>query len=276
MVPGVSGGTIALVTGIYARAVKNANALLHVVRTAISDRSALRTAMREVEWKFLIAIGVGMFTIVLTMSRVMHTFVEERPQTAKALFLGMVAVSLLVPIRLIGKENFLAKKVPATALFVVAAVAVFFLTGFTSAEKHNPSLVVIFFAAAIAICALVLPGISGSFILLSIGLYQPVIGAVADRNLPVLGVFALGAITGLALFIKLLNHLVFHHHTLTMATMAGIMLGSLRALWPWQDANANLQAPSNEIGWLLSMILLGGVIASGIMILERFVEKETE
>lgn len=273
MVPGVSGGTVALVTGIYERAIRNGDALLHAVRTAVFDRQNFKQAAAKVEWVFLASIGAGMVGTVLALSGVMHRFVEFSPQTSRALFLGMVAVSLIVPIKMIDKQDFAKNRFAAMALFLIAAVAIFFLTGITSAEKPNPPLIIIFGAAAIAVCALVLPGISGSFILLSMGLYQPVIGAVSERNIVVIAVFVLGAMTGLALFIKTLKFLITNYHTLTMMTMAGFMLGSLRALWPWQDDSTGLLPPSNDIGWLFGMMALGGIIAGGIMVLERFTDK---
>ncbi|GAA1470738.1 DUF368 domain-containing protein [Corynebacterium felinum] len=276
MVPGVSGGTVALVTGIYERAIKNGDALLHALRCLFGNRAEFKQAIQRIEWVFLITIGFGMIATVLSLSKVMHSFVEDSPHTARALFLGMVAVSLIVPLRMIDKADFAAKKIPAIALFILAAVSIFILTGFTSAEKQNPSLIIIFFAAAIAVCALVLPGVSGSFMLLAMGLYQPVIGAVGDRDLSIIAVFALGAVCGLAFFIKTLKFLITEHHTLTMATMAGFMLGSLRALWPWQTDTAQLLAPEGNVGWLVFMMVLGGVIAGGIMVLERFTESEPQ
>lgn len=273
MVPGVSGGTVALVVGIYERAIRNGDALLHTVRTALTDRKHLKEAASKVEWGFLIAVGLGMVLTVLSFSSVMHSFVENSPQTSRALFMGMVAVSIVVPLQMISGSELAARRVPAYAMFAIAAVATFFLTGVTSAEKSDPSLIVVFFAAMIAVCALVLPGVSGSFILLSLGLYGPVIGAVADRNLTVMGVFALGALTGITLFIKLLDYLITTHRTLTLATMAGLMLGSLRALWPWQTEHADLLAPSGNVVGTVIWILVGGAIVAAIMYAERFTTK---
>ncbi|AZA11319.1 DUF368 domain-containing protein [Corynebacterium gerontici] len=273
MVPGVSGGTVALVVGIYERAIRNGDLLLHTLRAAVTDRRRLKDAASQVEWAFLIAVGVGMVLTVLSLSSVMHAFVENSPQTSKALFMGMVAVSILVPLQMISGKELEAKRVPAYAMFAIAAIATFFLTGVTSAEKTNPSLIVVFFAAMIAVCALVLPGVSGSFILLSLGLYGPVIGAVAERDLTVMAVFALGALTGITLFIKLLDYLITRHRTLTLATMAGLMLGSLRALWPWQTEQAELLAPSGNVLGTVLWILLGGAIVAAIMWAEKFTTK---
>ncbi len=274
LVPGVSGGTVALVTGIYERAIHNGDALLHAVRTLVTKPADFLAAAKRVEWVFIITVGIGMVGTVLTFSGVMHNFVANHPQTARALFLGMVAASIVVPLRMVDKTDFSEKRPVAISLFALATLFIFFLTGLTSAEKPNPSLFMVFCAAAIAICALVLPGISGSFMLLAMGLYQPIMGAVADRDLTVMSVFILGAITGLSLFIKVLKYLIETHHTFTMIAMAGFMLGSLRALWPWQTSDAQLLPPSDNILWCLGMAILGGIIASGVMLLERFTDHD--
>ncbi len=270
MVPGVSGGTVALVVGIYERAIRNGDALLHTLRTAITDRSKLKEAAAKVEWFFLAAVGVGMIGTVLALSSVMHHFVDNHPETSRALFMGMVAVSILVPLNMIRSDKLAQHRVGAYIAFIVAAIATFLLTGVTSAEKTDPSLVVVFFAAMIAVCALVLPGVSGSFILLSLGLYSPVMGAVADRDLKVMAVFVLGAMLGVALFIKVLDYLITTHRTITLATMAGLMLGSLRALWPWQTDRAELLSPSGNVAWIVFMVILGGAIVAAIMAAEKF------
>lgn len=275
LVPGVSGGTVALVVGIYERAIHNGNALLRTVRFAITDRSKVKKAASHVEWLFLAAVAVGMIGTVLVLSSVMHNFVENHTETARALFLGMVAISILVPLRMISRAEFEKHKVAAIALFIGFAVLTFFGTGFTSAEKSDPSLIVVFFAAAFAVCALVLPGISGSFLLLALGLYAPIMQAVSERNLTVMAVFVLGALTGIAMFIKILDYMMSHHRTLTLATMAGLMLGSLRALWPWQDSDANLLAPGDNVAWAIFMVLLGAAIVGAVMLAEKFTSKHT-
>ncbi|MCQ9343443.1 DUF368 domain-containing protein [Corynebacterium kozikiae] len=273
LVPGVSGGTVALVVGIYERAIHNGNALLRTVKFALTDRSKVKKAAGHVEWLFLACVGVGMVLTVFTFSSVMHSFVENSPETARALFLGMVAISILVPLRMIDPADFQKHKVMAILLFIGFALLTFFGTGFTSAEKTDPSLVVIYFAAAIAVCALVLPGVSGSFLLLALGLYAPIMQAVSERNVPVIIVFVLGAATGIALFIKVLDHMMTKHRTLTLATMAGLMLGSLRALWPWQDGNANLLSPGDNLGWIIMIVLLGAAIVGVVMLAEALTKK---
>lgn len=249
LVPGVSGGTVALIVGIYERALHNANLLL-------------KLRFREVEWVFLLTIAVGMFAAVFGLSGILSSFVEGTPDVARALFFGMVAVSIIVPLMMID-EDLSKKKGPAIITFLIAAVLVAIVTSFTSEPARDPSLIAVFFAAAIAVCALVLPGVSGSLILLTLGLYNFVIGSVSDRDLTVLAVFAAGALTGLVAFVKVVNYMLDNHRTLTLVAMAGLMLGSLRAIWPWQgDGNANFFT-------LILMILLGAAIVAAFIVADR-------
>ncbi|PXY05777.1 DUF368 domain-containing protein [Corynebacterium striatum] len=241
LVPGISGGTVALIVGIYERALHNANAL-------ISGQ------LKKVEWAFLASVAVGMFAAVFGFSTILHNFVENQVSVSNALFLGMVAVSIFVPLTMIDRDE--RFKPSSIVAFIVSAAAIFFVTGFTSDPVENPSLIVVFFAAMVAVCALVLPGVSGSLILLTMGLYQPIIGAVSDREMSTIAVFALGALCGLAAFVKVLNYLLDNHRAPTLAAMAGFMLGSLRALWPWgadQDASSGL---------IVVMLILGAIIVS--------------
>lgn len=250
LVPGVSGGTVALIVGIYERALHNANLLL-------------KAKFREVEWIFLLTIGVGMFAAVFGLSGILSSFVEGTPDVARALFFGMVAVSIIVPLMMMIDEDLSKKKGPAIITFLIAAGLVAFVTGFTSEPNRDPSLIAVFFAAAIAVCALVLPGVSGSLILLTLGLYNFVIGSVSDRDLTVLAVFAAGALTGLVAFVKVINYLLDQHRTLTLVAMAGLMVGSLRAIWPWQgDGDANFLT-------LILMMLLGAAIVAAFVIADR-------
>lgn len=277
LVPGISGGTVALVVGIYERALATGNQLLDVVKAAAKDRSQLRVAAARIDWLFLAAIGVGMVTMVFTMATVLTNFVEGYPEISRALFLGMVAVSIIVPVGMMDPKD-LRKKLPIAApLFIVIAIASFIGTGFTSTPQEDPALILIFLAAAVAVCALVMPGISGSFFLLAVGLYAPVMSSLSNREWDVIGVFVLGALLGIILFIRALSWVLENHRTLILTAMAGLMLGSLRALWPWQDSEATLLSPygtSGEIWAVVGMIALGAVIVAAFIIAEKLSPKQ--
>ena len=256
LVPGISGGTVALVVGIYERALNAGNQLI-------------RREFSKVDWPFLIAVGLGMVTAVFTMSTVLVNFVEGYPELSRGLFLGMVAVSILVPVGMMDPRD-LRRRLPVMVpLFLLAAVASFLVTGVTAAPQEDPALLIVFLAAAVAVCALVMPGLSGSFLLLAFGLYTPIMASLSDRDWTVIGVFILGALLGVILFVRVLTWILEHHRTVTLTVMSGLMLGSLRALWPWQSAEADLQAPTGSVWPVVGMIVLGVVIVAAFVIADR-------
>lgn len=276
LVPGISGGTVALVLGLYERVLHNGELLIDLVKVTLKDRSKFREAAGKIDWLFLAAVGVGMVTMVFTMSTVLTSFVENYPEISRALFLGMVAVSIIVPIGMMDQRELKRRRPLVLTLFVVFAAIGFLGTGYTSAPQTDPSLFIIFVAAAVAVCALVMPGISGSFMLLAFGLYQPVMSSLSNREWDVIGIFILGALTGLVLFIKFLSYILEHHRTVTLSIMAGLMLGSLRALWPWQDGDANLLAPYGDVWPVIGVAVLGAAVVAGIMVVERISSARTE
>ncbi|CCE55622.1 MAG: DUF368 domain-containing protein [Corynebacterium casei] len=253
LVPGISGGTVALIVGIYERALHNANLLI-------------KGKIKEVDWLFLLTVGVGMVVAVFGMSTVLSSFVDNNFSISHALFMGMVAVSMLVPISMMSKEDRAKPQYWIYAL--VAAVVIFVMTGFTSEAVEDPNLIVIFFAAAVAVCALIMPGVSGSLILLMLGLYQPTIAAVSDGNFTVIIVFIVGAICGLAAFVRTLNYLLDSHRGATLAVMTGFMLGSLRALWPWGEGQDAGSLP------IIAMLVLGGAIVGGFIFADTQIAKK--
>lgn len=256
LVPGISGGTVALVVGIYERALNTGNQLL-------------RREFGKVDWAFLIAVGVGMVTAVFSLSTVLHNFVENSPEYARALFLGMVAVSIWVPLAMMDPRDLRRRVGMVIPLFLVAAVVGFLGTSFVSAPREDPALPIIFVAAAVAVCALVLPGISGSYMLLAVGLYTPIMGSLSNREWPVIFTFMAGALVGIALFVKVLTWALEKHRTITLTIMAGLMLGSLRSLWPWQTADADLLSPGDNVLPVIGLIVLGGAVVATFIIADR-------
>lgn len=254
LVPGVSGGTVALVTGVYDQLIDSASHVVAGARRLVTGPDRVAGAMaelRKTSWWLIVPVLVGMATAVLTMAGVLSSFVTEQPEHARGLFFGLVAVSILVPLRMLP-----AAHRPAWvdgAIFAVAAIVAFVMTSMAGGgTESDPSMIVVFVAAAIAICALVIPGVSGSFFLLAVGLYTTTLDAVHDRDLGYMAVFALGAVVGLASFVKVLDWLLTTHRRTTLVAMAGLMLGSLRALWPWQTSTADASGESHGPGALLA------------------------
>lgn len=263
-VPGVSGGTVALVTGIYDELIEAGHRITAAARRLVTGPERLagaREQLRGVNWLLVLPLLVGMAAAVLTIAGPIAGLVEDHPETMRALFLGLVAGSVLVPVRLSGG----AWRGAELGLFALGAVGGLLLTSLPSTSLE-PSPWVVAPAAAIAVCALVLPGVSGSFLLLSVGLYQPTLQAVDQRDLGYIAWFGLWALVGLVVIVKLMRILLTRHHRGTMVVLAGVMIGALRSLWPWQDASGALQRPGAD--WPMMLLLaLVGVAAVQLLVL---------
>jgi len=217
-----------------------------------------------VRWGVLIPLGLGMVTALLATARVMEGLVEDEPVIMRALFFGLVLASLAVPYRLAahavhsrrpeGRWSGTDVGVAVAAAMIAAIVVSLPRTAL------DASPVVLVPAGAIAISALVLPGLSGSFLLLTMGLYEPTLAAVNDRDLGYLAFFALGCAIGLVSIVKVLQWLLEHRRRTTLVVLTGVMAGSLRALWPWLTEDNQLLAPSGTVLWPV-LAALGGVAA---------------
>ncbi|WP_428962688.1 DUF368 domain-containing protein [Micromonospora fluostatini] len=269
-VPGISGGTIALVTGVYERLITSAGHVVNAVRYAVSDVPRGRGWRRAgqqigyVHWSVVLPVFFGMVPGLLLAAKLLEPVLTEYPEHTRGLFLGLVLASVAVPVSMAGRPWRLGHVV-ALAL---AAVGAFLLTGLPQAEL-TPHPLVVLVVAAVAVCALVLPGVSGSFLLLTVGLYEPTITALNDRDLGYLAVFATGLVIGLASFVKLLQWLLDRHRRMTLAVMAGALLGSLRALWPWQTEERSLSAPGDNLLPILGLFLLGLAVVGTMFVAEQ-------
>lgn len=264
LIPGVSGGTVALVLGIYRRLIlairTGAGALGRLARL---DMSGFVDRLREVDWRFLLPLLAGIGTAVLALSHLIENLLETQPIRMAGLFFGLVLGSIVVAWRLIERRDLLH-----LALLGGVAVAVFWLLGLSAGTVPDPGLVAFFGAGAIAICAMILPGISGSFLLLMMGMYAPVLSAVNDRELAVVGVFLLGAILGLGAFSTLLHMLLDRYHDTVMVVLVGLMAGSLRVLWPWPEGTGgtDLALPDGD---LVIPLLLAAIGAVSVLLITR-------
>lgn len=270
VIPGVSGGTVALIVGLYRRLIDAlADAVLAVRRLVTGPRSEVGPLIKGLPWAMLIPVGAGMVAALIIGARVLEPLLETHPVQMRALFFGLVAAGVAVPLGILLRTPPRGLDAKAAILIVVAAIAAAVLTGLPPGNVTDPPLIAVFFAAAAAICALVLPGVSGSFLLLSFGLYESTIAAVNERNIAYLAVFALGAAFGLAAFVSVLRWLLDNHARITMAIIVGLMIGSLRALWPWQDDDRGLLAPSTDVLSAIVLALLGAGIVVGLLWIER-------
>lgn len=228
LVPGVSGGTIALITGIYTRLV-SAIASIGPDTITLVLRGRLGEAWRAVDGQFLVILGAGMATAVLGLAALLDWLLQHYRLPLWASFSGLVLASTLS----LANENYRVWAPREWVLFVLGmALAVF--VGLSQAVQLPVTPLGACLAGCVAICAMILPGISGSFLLLLMGMYQPVISAVVHLELTILAPFALGCGVGLLLFSRLLQRLLVVAEQPTMATLFGFLLGSLVILWPWQ------------------------------------------
>lgn len=279
IVPGVSGGTVALLLGIYADLIENirtgAGALGRLARLDV--RGAIE-ALRRVDWLFLIPLLGGIGLAIGSLSHLIEKLLLDEPEKMAGLFFGLVLASVLVAWKLVE-----ARDLGRILLLVAVGAITFLLLGLQAGPLLDPPLPAWFFAGAIAICAMILPGISGSFLLLMMGMYAPLLAAVNDRSVDLVAVFTIGAVVGLAAFSTLLNYALRRWYDTMMACLLGLMLGSLRVLWPWPNGVGSVSDDGTETisgtalgapeGDILGPLLLG-VVAFGLVVAaNRFAER---
>ncbi len=235
IVPGVSGGTVALILGIYERLV-TAISRFDLTVVELAGRGEWRRAAEHVDLRFLVALGAGIGLGLLSLAGLMHYLLEHEMSATFGAFFGLILASSLIVARLV--ERWGTGELVAAA---AGAAFAFWLTGLVPAQA-GLSYGYLFLCGMVAICAMILPGISGAFVLLILGEYYNVTGVlkqiaagdVTASALLVVVVFAAGAATGLLGFSKLLRWLLEHFHSATMAVLCGFMLGSLRRIWPFK------------------------------------------
>jgi putative membrane protein len=238
-IPGVSGGTVALILGVYTRlleAIKSytPRSVLGWLKalpgaSSAEGRPALIGQSRALHFDFLIPLGLGMAPAFLVGTKILPKLLEEHRTLMQALFFGMILASVYVPYQMVR-----GKTVKHFVLIAVGTAAAWLFIGLSQTVTPNPLFVFIF--AAFAICALVLPGVSGSYLLHSVGLYTHISGALHERfDIVTLGAFGLGAVTGLVTSVRVLSWLLKRFRGATLAVLTGLMIGSLRSVWFFQQ-----------------------------------------
>lgn len=277
VVPGVSGGTIAMIVGIYRTLIEQAAHLVGALRMLVSSEArqgqgvfeAFWGEIRAARWTVLIPVGLGMVIAVVVGAAVLEPLIEDYPVQTRAVFSGLVVAGIIVPATMVAHTRAGAWRAKDLAVAGAAAALAFLVTGIPPGTIEDPGPLVIMGSAAVAICALVLPGLSGSFILLTIGLYETTLNAVNERDWGYLAVFAFGAVVGLATFVSVLQWLFEHRPRPTLVVLTGLMAGSLRALWPWQTEDRELLAPSGDVAQVLLLFLAGAGSVLLLLFLER-------
>jgi putative membrane protein len=257
IVPGVSGGTMAFILGIYENlidAIKSFN--LGAIRLAIGFKVA--EFIRHTSLFFLIALGLGILTAIFALSNILGTLLETQPTYVFAFFGGLILASIVaVGIKIRWGTGTLIS-------LIVAAVAAYIIVGLPVLQNADHSLPVLFVSGAIAICAMILPGISGSFILLILGQYEFVLGAVRSLDIMSLAAVAAGCVVGIVIFSRVLSYLLHNHEQVTIAALVGFMIGSLRTIWERASAGTELipNFGAAEIALAVALVVAGFVLVS--------------
>jgi len=263
IIPGVSGGTIAFISGIYEHlilainSVKFSHALnfftLLIFCWHKEKREKSLQSLAQIHWSFLLPLFSGVILAVLCMARIIPYLMIHYPFYMYSLFFGLIVFSIPIIFRK------MSQNLKSFLLLGVFAVVMFTLMGYSQNFEGSTFLPYVFISGAIAICAMILPGISGSYILVLMGQYLIVLEALRNRDVSILLVFITGIVIGILSFARLLKYLLKNYYSATMASLTGIMVGSLRAIWPGHFA-PDTGASGAEITLAITIALLGGSI----------------
>lgn len=270
VIPGVSGGTIAFIMGIYDKFVASL-AAINAEAVKLFFTGKFKEFWRHINGGFLLSLVVGIGISIISLATVMQTLLSDFPIQTWAFFFGLIVASSIFILR--GISGWGLREI----LFLIGGVVLGVVICTLSPTQTPDALWFIFLSGAIAICAMILPGISGSFILLILGKYQYILGAVSDLvagqnvvdNLLIIGVFAIGAVVGILSFSKLLHWLLSRWHKQVLIILAGFIIGSLVKIWPWSNPEAIAQAEltgSLHIGSATIIALIGFSLVTGIEI----------
>ena len=275
VVPGVSGGTIAFIAGIYDELINSIKSInMHSLKLLFTGKIA--AFWKAVNGNFLFALLLGIAISVFSLAKLFTYLLLTEPVLVWSFFFGLVLASTWFVTKDIKGWNW-----KTVAGFVGGAVIAYYITVATPAETST-NLMFIFLCGAIAICAMILPGISGSFILVLLGKYFYVMEAVKTLDLVVLGVFAFGAALGITSFSRVLSYALKNFRNITLSVLSGFMLGSLNKVWPWKEVEKLVSdghevmiehniAPNTEVAEAVVLMLIGFIL---VYVLEKISAKK--
>lgn len=259
VVPGVSGGTMALILGIYRELIFSIKSFdLKFFKFLFSLK--VKKAFNRTSWKFIMPLLAGILTAVFTMAGILSWLLYNKPVPLWSFFFGLILASIFTLIQ------YLKKRTPLVLLsIIIGAICTYYLVGMIPAATPNQAWF-LFLCGAMAICAMILPGISGAFILVLLGKYQFILAAVHHRDFLTLLLVATGAGAGLFSFVRILSWLFKRYPNVTIAVLTGFMVGSLRKIWPWKKTVFNLQNNVMPEYWNIDFLLAVGLALTGFMI----------
>ena len=257
VIPGVSGGTMALVMGIYERLINSINQLNFNTLKKIFITRDFKSFAKDTDLFFLISITVGIFLSIFSLSILLEFLFETHKILVLSYFFGLIFASVFF----VGKT---IKKYTSISIFLF--LIGFLIAGgmvFISPSSSNSSFLFLIISGAIAMCSMILPGLSGSFVLLLLGNYELIICAINDLNFSILVPFGIGALSGIILFAKLLQFIFKKFRNNTISLLTGFIFGSLIVLWPWKLDNIN----SNSFNYFIPNLNQETLIAFGLILL---------
>jgi putative membrane protein len=227
-VPGVSGGTIAFISGIYEELISTiSNVNISLIKTLF--KKGIKAFWKQLNGNFIIALLIGIVISFVSFMRLAKYLIEFHPILIWSFFFGLIVASIYFVGKQITKWN-----MPTIIALTIGTIAAYYITTLPSLADNESSLF-LFIAGGIAICAMILPGISGSFILVILGAYKTLSDAIHDFDFKKLALFVFGALVGLLSFSRVLKWLFKHYHNITLAILTGFILGSLNKIWPWKE-----------------------------------------
>lgn len=243
-VPGVSGGTIAFITGIYEELIFSLKQCGPEALTVLF-RQGISAAWKHVNGAFLLTLLLGIMFSIFTVSRLVLYWLDAYPVLLWSFFFGLILAAIWSLVRHIEKWD-----IKTSAFFLFGTLAAYLIT-MIPPSTIEPTNLFVFLSGMLAICAMILPGISGSFILLLLGMYTPILTAIKNLEIATLALFAVGCVFGLLSFSRVLNWMFSTHRTLTLALLGGFMLGSLNKVWPWKQT---LESTVNSHGKTIPLV----------------------
>lgn len=228
VVPGVSGGTIAFISGIYEELLTSISSISFKL-IAVLKEEGFKEVWKQVNGNFLLALLVGIGISVLSLAKGLSWLLTNEPVLLWSFFFGLVLASVWFIGKQIGKWN-----LPTISMFIIGTILAYWISTLQPLISENSSSIYLFLAGSLAICAMILPGISGAFILVLLGAYKPILEAVHSRDIKIILIVGAGAIVGLLSFSKILKWLFSNYKDLILAILTGFVFGSLNKIWPWK------------------------------------------